>query len=189
MSTINTPTFRVSYPNVFEAKMNDLSNQMEFSLEAIFDKDADLTPLKEVAQKALTDKFGHDKTTWPQGLRTPFKKQEMKAKTVNGKQVLPPPYEEGGIYLNLRNKQRPSVVDRGLNVIIDPSDFYAGCYAIASVNVYAYSKGGNSGVNFSLSNIQKVKDGDPLGGKTRPEDDFIAVATEKETSSSVDLFE
>lgn len=189
MSTVNTPVFRVSYPNVFEAKLNKLSNQPEFSIEAIFDKDADLSDLKAAAQKALVSKFGADKSTWPQGIRTPFKKHEAKAKTVGGKQVIPEPYVEGGIYLNLRSKQRPSVVDRDLTAIIDGTDFYAGCYAIASLSVYAYSKGGNNGVSFGLSNIQKFKDGDPLGGRTRPEDDFVAVETDNESTSSVDLFD
>lgn len=190
MATVNTPKFRVSYPQVFQPKENTLSHQMEYSLEAIFEPDADISNLKAAATKALEDKFGKDKAKWPEGLRSPFKSQDTKAKTVNGKQVLPEPYQEGGVYLNLRNKQRPSVVDGGLNSIIDPSDFYAGCYAIASVSVYAYDKGGNRGVNFSLSNIQKVDDGDPLGGRTRPEDDFSPVesATDNSASSSADLF-
>jgi len=189
MSTVNTPLFRVSYPNVFEAKINDLSKQMEYSLEAIFAPDADLSQLRAAAQKALVAKFGADKATWPKNIRSPFKSQSTKAKNINGKQVIPEPYTEEGVFLNLRNKQRPSVVDGNLQSIIDPNDFYAGCYAIASVSVYAYDKGGNCGVNFSLSNIQKVKDGDPLGGRTRPEDDFVAVeSTGTKSATSTDIF-
>ena len=58
MSTINTPKFRVSYPNVFEPKLNDLSGQMEYSIEAIFPEGTDITVLKEAAQKAWIKKFG-----------------------------------------------------------------------------------------------------------------------------------
>lgn len=189
MSSIVTPTFRVSYPNVFEARKNPLSGKDEFSVEAVFEKGADLSKLKEAAQEALANQFGHDKSKWPQNLRNPFKDQALKAKDVDGQQVLPELYEEGAIYMNLRTANKPSVVDQNVQPILEKSEFYAGCYARASVSVYAYNKGGNAGVNFSLVNIQKVKDGDPLGGRTAPEEDFAPVQSAKaEASSGTDLF-
>jgi hypothetical protein len=42
----------------------------------------------------------------------------------------------------------------------------------ASVNFYAFNSNGNRGVACGLNNIQKLRDGEPLGGRSRPEDDF-----------------
>lgn len=177
MANINTPTFRVSYPNVFKPKRNELNGQDEFSIVALFKKGEDLTALKTAAQKAIVDKWGPDKAKWPANLRSPFRLQEERAKEVDGKRILPAGHEEGAVFLNLKSKQRPGVVDQNVQDILEESQFYAGCYARASVNAYAYDQKGNRGVSFGLGNIQKVRDGDPLGNRAKPEQDFAPIAT------------
>lgn len=194
MANINTPTFRVSYPNVFKAKRNDLNGQDEFSIVALFKKGEDLSALKAAAQKAIVDKWGPDKEKWPKNLRSPFRDQAERAKDVDGKRILPAGHEEGAIFLNLKSKQRPGVVDQNVQDIIDESQFYAGCFARASVNAFAYDQKGNRGVSFGLGNIQKVKDGEPLGNRARPEADFAPIQTEgttagaASTGSATDIF-
>jgi hypothetical protein len=188
MASVITPKFRVSYPNVFKPKKNDLSGKEEFSIVALFPKGADLSKLKAAAQKAITDKWGPDKDKWPKNLRTPFRDQAEKVKEVDGKRVLPPGHEEGGIFLNLKSSQKPGVVDQNVQDIIDTSQFYAGCWAVASVNAYAYDQKGNRGVSFGLGNIQKVADGDPLGNRARPEQEFAPIADVDSDGSSADIF-
>lgn len=191
MANLNTPTFRVSYPNVFQAKKNDLNGKDEFSVVALFPKGADLSQLIAAAQKAIVDKWGPDKSKWPANLRSPFRKQQEKAKDVDGKQVLPPGHEEDAVFLNLKSQQRPGVVDQNVADIIDQSQFYAGCYARASVNAYAYDQKGNRGVSFGLGNIQKVKDGEPFGNRAKPEQDFAPIegaAQAAPAASADDIF-
>ncbi len=189
MSNVNTPKFRVSYPNVFKPKRNDLSGKDEYSLVALFKKGEDLTKLKEAAQKAIITKWGPDKAKWPANLRSPFRDQAERAKEVDGKRILPAGHEEGAIFLNLKSAQAPGVVDQQVQKIINEADFYAGCYALASVNAYAYDQKGNRGVSFGLGNIQKVADGEPLGNRARPEQDFAPIATEAGTSATAtDLY-
>lgn len=187
-----TPKFRVSYPNVFKAKRNDLSGKDEFSIEALFPKGADLSKLKAAAQEAIVAKWGPDKEKWPKNLRSPFRDQAEKAKDVDGKRILPPACEEGAIFMNLKSSQRPGVVDGNVQDILDESQFYAGCYAIASVNAYAYDQKGNRGVSFGLGNVQKVADGEPLGNRSKPEQDFAPIQTEEKgpsaTGSATDIF-
>ena len=55
---------------------------------------------------------------------------------------------------------------------MDRSEFYSGVYGRASINFYAYNANGNKGIACGLNNLQKLRDGTPLGGKSRPEDDF-----------------
>lgn len=183
-----TPEFRVSYPNVFKPQRNKLNGKDEYSLEAVFPKGADLSKLMKAAEDVLIERWGADKSKWPKGLRNPFKDQSMKTKDVDGKQVLAEPYEAGAIFLNLKSEQRPGVVNEQVQDIVDQKEFYPGCWARASVNAYAYDQAGNRGVNFGLVNVQKVKDGDPLGKRTRPEDDFAPVTKTETAQTSTDLF-
>ena len=52
---------------------------------------------------------------------------------------------------------------------------YSGCYANVSVDFYAFSVNGNSGIACGLGNIQKVRDGERLTGERSAEDDFEAL--------------
>jgi hypothetical protein len=47
-------------------------------------------------------------------------------------------------------------------------------YVRVSVNFYAFNQNGNRGVACGLGNIQKVKDGDSLMGRSNAADDFDA---------------
>ena len=49
---------------------------------------------------------------------------------------------------------------------------FGGIYGRASVNFYAFNSNGNRGIACGLNNLQKLRDGEPLGGKSRAEDDF-----------------
>ena len=49
---------------------------------------------------------------------------------------------------------------------------YSGVYGRASITFYAFNKNGSKGIACGLNNLQKISDGEPLGGKNRAEDDF-----------------
>jgi len=83
----------------------------------------------------------------------------------------------GAWFVNANSKLAPQIVDRDLQPIIDRSEVYSGVYGRASITFYAFNTNGNKGIACSLNNLQKIADGDPLGGKSRAEDDF---ATEDE---------
>jgi hypothetical protein len=172
---VTTPVGRVSYPFVFNAQRNDLSGKDEFSVVLVFGPDTDLSKLKAVAQAALVEKWGADQKKWPPNLRSPFRRCEDRAK--DG--VLPEGYPEGGVFLTLKSQLVPGIVDADLQPIIESRDFYAGCDARATVSPYTYEKQGNRGVSFGLRNLQKTADGDPISGRTAPEDDFEPVAANK----------
>jgi hypothetical protein len=187
MGSVLTPAFRVSFPNVFKPRVNTLNNQEEYSVMALFPKDADLSGMKVAAKEAIEKKWGAEKSKHPANLRSPFRKSEEKLKSAeDGTKYLPAGYEEGGVFMNFKSKQRPGVVDQKVQDIIDDTEIYAGCWVRASVSAYAYDQKGNRGVSFGLGNIQKVKDDDPLGGRTRPQDDFAAVETVDDVSQAAE---
>lgn len=73
-------------------------------------------------------------------------------------------------------KRKPFVVDANLQPIIDESEIYSGCYINAAVQFFAYENSGNKGISASLVGVQKVKDGERLGGQPlEAEDVFSAI--------------
>ncbi|MCQ4638655.1 DUF2815 family protein, partial [Anaerovorax odorimutans] len=72
------------------------------------------------------------------------------------------------------SKQAPQIVDAGVNPIIDQTEVYSGMYARVSVNFFAYNSNGRKGIGCGLNNVQKLADGEPLGGRTTAAEDFGA---------------
>ena len=72
----------------------------------------------------------------------------------------------------------PQIVDKAVKPIMDRSEVYSGCYARVSLNFYAFNSNGNKGIACGLGNIQKIKDGELLGGKTSAVDDFTTLEDE-----------
>ena len=75
-------------------------------------------------------------------------------------------------FVNANSGTAPGIVDADRNPIIDRSEVYSGVYGRASINFYAFNSNGNKGIACGLNNLQKIRDGEPLGGKTMAEDDF-----------------
>ena len=78
----------------------------------------------------------------------------------------------GCYFLNANSRQAPQVVDANVQPILDQSEVYSGCYGKISVTFYGYNSNGNRGIAAGLGNIQKLKDGESLGGRTSAADDF-----------------
>lgn len=159
-----TPEFRVSFPYVFRPqKALEAGKEPKYSVTMLFKKGENLSALKAAAKKVAVEKWGEDQSKWPKNLRLPFRDQGEKEFAG---------YEAGAIFITATSKQRPGLVDANVQDILDESQFYAGCYARATIRAFAYDQAGNRGVAFGLQNVQKLRDGEPLGGRSRPQDDF-----------------
>lgn len=58
----------------------------------------------------------------------------------------------------------PEVVDRQGNPIINQSEVYSGIYGRVNVSFYPYTYGGKKGIGCGLGPVQKLEDGEALGG-------------------------
>ena len=54
---------------------------------------------------------------------------------------------------------------------------------MASISFYAFNSNGNRGIACGLNNLQKIRDGEPLGSKATAESDF---ATDDEDDGFLD---
>ncbi len=80
-------------------------------------------------------------------------------------------------FMNANSNTAPGIVDADCQPILERSEVYSGVYGRASVNFYAFNSNGNRGIACSLNNLQKIRDGEHLGGKSSAEEDF---STEEE---------
>ena len=79
---------------------------------------------------------------------------------------------KGAYFVNANSTTAPQIVDRSVQPILDRAEVYSGCYARVSINFYAFNSNGNRGIACGLGNIQKVRDGEPLGDRYSAADDF-----------------
>lgn len=171
-----TPPFRVSFPSVFEKSSYNGGNP-RFSLTALFFptqfNDADKAKWKAIAaalDAVSLDGFKKPMKDLDRGLyKTPFHKGDEKEYEGYGDPTMR--------YCTLANsKRRPQIIDiRTGNPISSENaeEFYAGCWARASVNPYWFNNIGK-GVALGLGNLQKLKDDQSFEGFTSADDDFGA---------------
>lgn len=180
---INTPEFRVSFPNLFvPTRMKDSPTQpLKYSIQMLISKKVDITALRQLAFEAgvakfgdrfTIEKFGPKVTEWPKGVKCPIRdgQEFVEADT--------PRLECAGMWvIAARNEMKPGVVDADVVPIIDAKAVYGGSYGIAQITAFGFDKGGSKGVAFSLLNYQKSKDGEPFGApRPAATDAFKAVA-------------
>jgi len=165
---VKTPKFRASYVWVFKPKAvknDDGTSKDKYQALALFELGADLKALKDAAFGALVEKFGKDKAgaiaKHPK-FKSPFRDQ---ATLVDDEGELRPGATAGAVCINLTADLKPLILGPDTSEITDQRDFYSGCYAVASCEVYAWEHPKNGrGVTFSLLGVQKVAEGERLGG-------------------------
>jgi hypothetical protein len=167
---LKTPKFRACFVTLFEPRAMDEDKKPSYSVVMLFDKSTDLSPLKRAAEAAIAKKWGNKR---PSNLRLPFRDAGEKAGEYEG-------FKKGMTFVTARSYDKPQLVDQDVNPITDKKEFYSGCYAWATVVAGAYDNAGNKGVAFYLNNVQKLADGEPLGGSSRAEDDFKPVDSDDE---------
>ena len=75
-------------------------------------------------------------------------------------------------FINANARTASQIVNRKVQPILDRDEVYSGCYARVSITLYAFNSNGNKGIACGLGNIQKLEDGEPLGGRSSATSDF-----------------
>lgn len=167
---ITGPNTRWSYANVWQAKAIN-GGTPKFSVSLIIPKSdtATVSKIKAAIQAAYEEgesKLKGNGKTVPalSALKTPLRDGDLER-----------PDDEAyanAYFVNANSSTAPGIVDADRQPIIDTSEVYSGVYGRASINFYAFNTNGNRGIACGLNNLQKIHDGEPLGGKSRAEDDF-----------------
>lgn len=170
MKVITGPQTRWSFCNVWEAKSIN-GGTPKYSVSLIIPKSDTVTvdKINAAIQAAYTEGEsklkGNGRSVPPlSSIKTPFRDGDMER-----------PDDEAyknSYFINANSAAAPGIVDADRNVILERSEVYSGVYGRASINLYAFNSNGNKGIACGLNNLQKIRDGEPLGGKSRAEDDF-----------------
>ena len=171
MAHLVTGKVRLSYEHIWEPASINGSDE-KYSVSLIIPKSDTKTvkAIQDAIEQAKQDgkaKFGG---RIPANLKLPLRDGDIDRPEDEAYQ--------NSMFLNANSKQAPQIVDRQVQPILDQSEVYSGCYGRVSITFYAYNSNGNKGVAAGLGNVQKLKDGEPLGSRANAKDEFEAVDAE-----------
>lgn len=166
---INT---RLSYANIWEPKSIN-GGKEKYSVSLIIPKSDTKTiqAINKAIDAAIKEgigKFGGKKPT-KAALKLPLRDGDVEKDDSNYADCY---------FLNANSITAPQIVDKQVQPILNRDEVYSGCYARVSISFYAFNTNGNRGIACGLGNIQKIRDGEPLGGHSTAIDDFSAVDDE-----------
>jgi hypothetical protein len=164
-----TGTVRLSYANVWEPKsINGGKEKYSVSLIIAKSDTKTLEAINTAIDAAITEglsKFGGKKPN----------KASLKLPLRDGDVERDDDAYKDSYFVNANSITAPQIVDKHVQPILDRSEVYSGVYARVSITFYAFNSNGNRGIACGLGNIQKISDGEPLGGKTTAADDFTTL--------------
>lgn len=166
-----TGKVRLSYANLFEPKSIN-GSEPKYSISIIIPK-SDKQQI-EVIKQAIENAKERDKGKWggkiPANLKLPLR---------DGDEERPEDEAYANSYFINANSFRPPAVvgteiDKatGKAIRLGEDEVYSGCYARVSINFYGFNAAGNKGIACGLGNVQKIEDGERLGGGSSAEEDF-----------------
>ena len=172
---ITGPETRWSYVNAWEPKSVNGGNP-KYSVSLIIPKSDTKTVEKIKAAIQVAYEEGAAKLKGNGKSVPPF--AAIKNPLRDGDVERPDDEDYAGCYfVNANNTAKPGIVDADRQPILERSEVYSGVYGRASISFYAFNSNGNKGIACALNNLQKIKDGEPLGGHASAESDF---ATEED---------
>lgn len=162
-----TGKVRFSYANVFVAVPGQDGGTPKYSVSIIIPKSdtATVNAINQALEHVKNDTASQAK--WGGSLP-----KVLKGGLRDGDAEKDDPAYANSWFINANSQQKPGVVDANLQHIIDPTEFYSGCYGRASITFFAYNAAGTKGIGCGLGNVQKTEDGERLGGGTTAEQDF-----------------
>lgn len=167
---ITGPNTRWSYANVWEPKAIN-GGTPKYSVSLIIPKSDEGTVARikvaiEAAYKEGEAKLkGNGRSTPPlTAIKNPLRDGDLERPD--------DPAYANAFFINANSATPPGIVDVNRQEIFEHSEVYSGVYGKASITFYAFNSNGNRGIACGLNNLQKIRDGEPLGGKTSAASDF-----------------
>ena len=174
MKVITGKDTRWSYANVWQPKSIN-GGVPKFSVSLIIPKSDKKTI--EAIKKAIQAAYKEGEAKLKGNSRSVPPLESIKTPLRDGDTERPDDEAYANSYfLNANSTTQPGIVDANVQPILTRSEVYSGVYGRASINFYAFNSNGNRGIACGLNNLQKIRDGEPLGSRTSAEDDFADFA-------------
>ncbi len=167
---VTGPNTRWSYANIWEPKAIE-GGIPKYSVSLIIPKSD--TEIIAKIKKAIGVAYEEGEARLKGNSKTVPPLSTIKTPLRDGDTERPDdPAYENAYFINANSTTAPGVVDADRQEILTRGEVYSGVYGRASINFYAFNTNGNKGIACGLNNLQKLRDGEPLGGRSRAEDDF-----------------
>ena len=167
---ITGPNTRWSYANVWEARSIN-GGTPKFSISLIIPK-TDTVTIEKI-NRAIQAAYEEGQSKLKGTSKYMPALEDIKIPLRDGdKERKGDPTYAGCMFINANSSTAPGIVDADRQPILERSEVYSGVYGRASISFYAFNSNGNKGIACGLNNLQKIRDGEPLGGRSRAEDDF-----------------
>lgn len=160
---------RISFANIWEPKSINGGDE-KYSVSCIIPKDDQKTIAKIQKAVEAAKEIGKSKH-WggkiPPNLKLPLRDGDIDRPDDEAYQ--------NAMFVNATSKDAPQIVDRKVQPILDPMECGSGDYCNVSINFYSFNANGNRGIAAGLGNLQLIKHGERLAGRTSAASDFSEV--------------
>ncbi|MBR6173900.1 MAG: DUF2815 family protein [Eubacterium sp.] len=167
---VKTGLTRWSYVSVWEPQAVE-EDRAKYSVSVIIPKSDTKTiqAIRDAIRAAYEDGEaklrGNEKTVPPmEQIKTPLRDGDLERPEDDA-------YQDS-YFVNAKSFMAPGIVDANRKPILDHAEVYSGVYGRVSMTFYAYNTGTARGIACGLNNLQKLMDGEALGGRISAEEDF-----------------
>ena len=186
-----TPVCRFSYPAIFQPSLpmgKTDEKEAKYSITMLFDmsdpKVAEgVAKLRDFAMKPWIKVYGTDQTKWPKIEHPLFRRGDEPGKK-NADGSYKPGFGPNIIFTKASiryikkdggKRTPPPVVDIHGQPIIDPNEFYGGCFGRVFLSATTYDFMNKKGVSFTLWSLRKERDGERFAMVHDAADDFEGI--------------
>jgi len=166
---MNTGVVRFSYLNALKPRKNEDSGQEKYSVQLLIPK-TDTETVKAI-RECIKNAVANDAEgkQYLKGIKTP----KTPLHDGDGEKPNGGEYDavcKGHWVMSASSNSKPGLVGTERDIegklvpLTDESEWYSGVEGRANINFYSYANKGNKGVACGLNHLQKVRDGEPLGG-------------------------
>jgi hypothetical protein len=171
VTNVTTGQVRLSFVHLFQPHANQQGQEPKYSTTILIPK-SDMGTMQRInaaieaaAQKGVAGIWNGAR---PPQLKTPI--WDGDGVRQNGEPF--GPECKGHWVLTASSKQQQAIVDLNMNPIINQTEVYSGMYARVNINFFPFANSGNRGIGAGLGPVQKVADGEALGGRISAEQAF-----------------
>lgn len=169
MSKLITPEFRGSFVHILEphapkAAPGEAPQKPRYQITIPLAKDHKFwEQVQGLVTETATAKWGKI----PPKLKSPIKDGDAEGRDEF----------KGKLTIQATSNNKPDIVDKALNPIMDANEIYSGAWFRASIRAYAWEHPtGGKGVSIALDNVMKIRDDEAFSGRSSAGDDFADFA-------------
>lgn len=179
---VRTGEVKLSFPRLFELDPTAEFNKDKYSTSIIITEEEKKFLEQVVVKNAYYDAI---KTYQKWGGAQPknFQMPTFKLLSLEEKEMFYPASQ--GTYYSLiaKTTEKPQLVDLQTKPLQDKNELYSGVIVRLSLSAYPWAYGGKTGVSFSLGVVQKLADGQRIGGSPANNLSMFADTSDVEFSS------